>query len=132
MSGWDAVRRAIIAEANQEDDGNFFTKLGDIEPDHHPDDHHSRGLFQGIVFNLDQALDADRKRRLRNNETWPAKGGWVRSRMRTRRVRVVKRRTFFNLVFTWSWRCRLCLAQSDHLTWKRAYTAADHHARNHH
>ena len=142
MSGWDAVRRAIIAEANQKPDGNFFAKLGDIEPDHHTDDHHPRGLFQGIDFNLAQTLDADRKRRLRNNETWPAKGGWVpKARISTRRVRVWKDkdRTLigqvmktFGFLPPWRWSCRICFHQGARTTMQAAYAQADRHARTQH
>jgi len=96
--------------------------------------HNPRPLrsFQGIDFNLDQALDADRLRRIRNNEAWPAKGGWIRaSRIRAHRVRV-GRITVFGIVKLWHWECRICYKQGDHLTWKRAYQKADHHARTKH
>lgn len=39
MSGYDAVRRVIEHEANQDYDGGFFAKLGGLEPDHAPTGH---------------------------------------------------------------------------------------------
>ena len=45
MSEYDALRKVINHEANQDDDGGFFAKLGGIEPDH-DDEPTAKGLFQ--------------------------------------------------------------------------------------
>src|SRR5690625_521362 len=43
---YDALRKVIEHEANQDDDGGFFARLGGIEPDNDDDGPTTRGLFQ--------------------------------------------------------------------------------------
>lgn len=45
MSEYDALRKVINHEANQDDDGGFFAQLGGIEQDH-DDGPTAKGLFQ--------------------------------------------------------------------------------------
>ena len=46
MSEYDALRKVINHEANQDDDGGFFAKLGGIEPEHDDEGPTAKGLFQ--------------------------------------------------------------------------------------
>ncbi len=43
---FDAMRRVIEHEANQDDDGGFFAKLGGIDPEPYDDGPTAKGLFQ--------------------------------------------------------------------------------------
>src|SRR5699024_5272143 len=43
---FDALRKVIEHEANQDDDGGFFARLGGLEPDPEDDGPTARGLFQ--------------------------------------------------------------------------------------
>ena len=43
---YDALRKVINHEANQDDDGGFFARLGGIEPDNDDDGPTAKGLFQ--------------------------------------------------------------------------------------
>src|SRR5690625_39272 len=43
---FDAFRKVVNHEANQDDDGGFFTQLGGLEPDPEDDGPTAKGLFQ--------------------------------------------------------------------------------------
>ena len=46
MSEYDALRKVINHEANQDDDGGFFAKLYGFQPDNDGDGPTAKGLFQ--------------------------------------------------------------------------------------
>lgn len=55
----ESMRRNIEAEANQEDDGGFFARLGRLEPDTDNDDPPAKGLFQHMTPSNDDENRAD-------------------------------------------------------------------------
>ena len=74
-SPYDALRKVINHEANQDDDGGFFAQLGGIEPDNDDDDGPTaRGLFQHM--NRDKGGTPVRASYADNTGTgWNAKKG---------------------------------------------------------
>jgi len=81
MSDYDALRKVINHEANQDDDdGGFFAKLGGLEPDPEDDGPTARGLFQhlgpGETAKLGRRLD-DALAQYQPRPAWASKGGHI-------------------------------------------------------
>ena len=156
MSEYDALRKVINHEANQDDDGGFFAQLGGIELDDDDDGPTPRGLFQSMNFNRNSFAHLyDPKVMPKKSaidyliEAFKAPFNQKPKRQPITKIRSVWRgpnpitgRTFST--WHWHWHCALC----DHnmraretggthygeycLTWKEALRRATHHARNHH
>src|SRR5699024_4839938 len=154
MSEYDALRKIINHEANQDDDAGFFAQLGGIQPEHDDEGPTARGLFQHMNFNRNSYTYLyDPK--IMPKKTWldhminafkapfnqkPKREPITRVRRVWRGPNPITGRTFS----TWYWQCALCdhnqqprETGSTHygelcFTWAEANRRATHHARNHH
>ena len=158
MSDYDALRKVIEHEANQEYDDGFFARLGGIEPDNDDDGPTARELFQnrdverdgpavkwkpipgrtgGIIGDKHFPPGLSRIGTI-NRSSYPGfftRGGIIRTcvvwKIPNLRGLDILARSYWKKI-PWRWSCRKCPASGAQPTWKLAYTAADHHARNHH
>lgn len=151
------ISRVIRAEANQEDDGGFFARLGGLEPDTDADGPTAKGLFQNMTRNndengadchtpwenrynkirghtghgltTDEYLELEQSRR----EGMKLAANYIRKKYgRKPIVRVEKHSDWGDGLGAWAWDCRICVSTEYHDTWADAYRRADHHAHNHH
>ena len=147
MSEYDALRKVIEHEANQDDDGGFFARLGGLEPDPEDDGPTARGLFQHVDYTRHKAA----QEYLNANTSWdnwydpPLRSDslnphdhtdvtqYIQRRYEPKRSPIVKvRRKWVWIIFrTWAWECQICYISDHQSTWRKAYAQADRHARNH-
>ena len=143
---YDALRKVINHESNQDDDGGFFAQLGGLEPDHAATGH-TLGLLPNMDLDRDGApVYAAKPGQVQAagwnatpSRSWnPALGQyppWYAIRggeIRTCKVWKKQDYDIFARPNKWLWQCRLCNYQGSLPTWELAYATANRHARNHH
>lgn len=153
---FDALRKVIEHEANQDDDNGFFAKLYGFQPEHDDEGPTARGLFQhrdverggpavkwkpipgrtgGIIGDKHFPPGLSRIGTI-NRSSYPGfftRGGIIRTCIVWKHTKTldILTRSFWQGT-PWRWSCRKCPAQGAQQTWETAYATADRHARNHH
>lgn len=142
---YDAFRKVVEAEANQDDDGGFFAKLGGLEPEPEDDGPTAKGLFQHIRCDNGGKLPAglgiirNATGKREHITTWDEYREHLLKINRNPRylkpiVKVRRGMTYYRngYGYMWNWTCRLCYHKSGAAYWDLAYESATHHAHNHH
>ena len=146
MSEYDALRKVIEHEANQDDDGGFFAQLGGLEPDPEDDGPTARGLFQHMDLNRNShAYRHDPKVMPKKSAIDYLLNAFKSPFKPKRRPYMIIRRLSsyggdFGTHRVWCVHCTKCeipgtkkpLIFAKTSTWKEAITTATHHAHNHH
>ena len=137
MSDYDALRKVINHEANQDDDGGFFAKLYGFQPEHDDEGPTARGLFQHWDAERDgPAPMPDFKRNSYVYRTsipqhmWPKMPNIIA--LPDNPIIVTPIVTVRKIKNMWVFKCSHCPDYSVSPYWKLIYSAADYHAHNHH
>ena len=156
---FDALRKVINHEANQDDDGGFFAKLYGFQPEHDDDGPTARGLFQTVDFNrnsyvyrtsipqhvwpkmpniightghsmtTEEYLEAEKQRQ----EGMKLAAKYIRKRYGPKRKHAITVRKLAGWYGNfWKFSCTPCGLSFNYPTWETAYRRATHHAHNHH
>ena len=143
MSDYDAFRKVINHEANQEYDGGFFARLGGLEPDPEDDGPTAKGLFQHMPPRIDFARNSyvyQYDPKIMPKKTWldhMINAFKAPFNQKPKREPIVKVRAehisnSYGQLTRWKWECEICPSRNWHATYPAAIAQADRHARNHH
>lgn len=149
MSDYDALRKVINHEANQEDDSGFFAKLYGPPEEQDDDGPTAKGLFQQMTRSNDEnRADCHTPWENRYNRLPPGLSTIInrtgrpilispypRQRKRRPIVKVRSKNVAIGdclTVKSWKWECRICKQTWWSLDWWTTQNSATHHAHNHH